>query len=132
MCLLFRIIVTFICPEGKKIYLLAQVISKDIIVKRIWVSVCPNTFQYMLFFNIIYFSGKLILWNTDYFFLLNIAVSVVISYEDDHKLEHWWTCNLGLPVQKQLLALSGCVYSVSEGLLLPWVSHFGIPVYAQS
>lgn len=64
--------------------------------------------------------------------MLNIAVSMVISYEDDHKLERRWMHNLGLPVQKQLLALSGCVYFVSEGLSLPWVSHFGVPGYARS
>lgn len=55
---------------------------------------------------------------------------MVISYEDDHKLGSWWAGNLGFPVQKQLLADSGHVHPVSEGLLQPWVSYFGIPGYA--
>lgn len=55
---------------------------------------------------------------------MSVADSMVISYEDDHKL------GLGFPVQKQLLADSGHVHPVSEGLLQPWVSYFGIPGYA--
>lgn len=61
---------------------------------------------------------------------MSVADSMVISYEDDHKLGSCWAGNLGFPVQKQLLADSGHVHPVSEGLLQPWVSYFGIPGYA--